>query len=230
MTDVYISQSRPAVDTDKTIKYSLPVAGSTLQLFSHAANSLAAGRGFAHVQKTWSYEMSASIVDDVVSIENLLLDTEGLSYSYSITIPQIHPMALSVGLILKLQCHDAGTGEPSIRVRMVRLPDEASADREDGGDAILMTVSNMGLGTGGRTEDDYPDGLPGNHEGPLFPLRTIFCTSNDENAVATPTGPRALIYPSWLSEGDGVRIIIETEKVRLWSALAYEQPRLVMSK
>ena len=230
MTDVFISQSRPAIDTDKVIKYGLPIVGTTLQQFAGAANSLAASRGFAHVQKTYSYKMAASAGSSTISIENLQDDPHGNSYTYDVSIPEIHPLASSVGLIMMLQCHDAGSNEPEIRIKMNRISDNAAVDRADNGDAMLLTVSNQSLASGGKTEDEYPDGLPGDEMSELYPLRTIFCVSQSGAQSNVATGPRALEYGSGLSAGDGVRITIATQNVRIWSILAYEQPRLSVTK
>tara|TARA_Y100000589_G_scaffold276296_2_gene270773 strand:+ start:4551 stop:5246 length:696 start_codon:yes stop_codon:yes gene_type:complete len=230
MTDVFISQSRPAIDTDKVIKYGLPIVGTTLQQFAVAANSLAGGRGFAHVQKTFSYKMASTASTSTVSVENLQTNPHGTSYTYDLTIPQIHPLASSVGLIMMLQCHDAGSSEPEIRIKMNRISDNAAIDRADNGDAMLLNVSNQSLTSGGKTESEYPDGLPGDDMDQVYPLRTVFCISESGAQANVATGPRALEYGNTLSPGDGVRITITTENVRIWSILAFEQPKLVIAK
>ena len=230
MTEVFISQSRPAVDDEKVIKYGLPVIGSTLQQFAISANALAAGRGFAHVQKTFSYKMAVSATDSTVSVENLQENPHGLSLDYDVTIPQIHPMASSIGLIMILQLHDSGSTKPEIRIKLNRISDNAAIDRADGGDAMLLTVENQSLISGGKTANEYPDGLPGDNMSVIYPLRTVFCTSESGAISNLASGPRALQYNGLVSAGDGVRITISTQNVRIWSVLAYEQPKLVVSK
>ena len=227
MTEVFISQSRPDVAEARVVKFGRPVVGATLQQFANAANSLAAGRGFAHVQKTFGYKMSGTATQQTVGIENLLLDPGLDDFTYDLTIPQVHPLATTVGLVIMAQFHDAGSAQPEILIEMTRIADNALVDRLDGNPAMNLTVSNQSLPGGGKSQSEYPDGLSGSGTGNLYPLRTIFCV-NDEGTDTS--GPRALHYSSGISEGDGVRITITTTRVRIWSVLAFEQPRLSMTK
>lgn len=226
---VFISQSRPSFSTVRTLKYGQPITGMTMHQFATAANSLAAGRGFAHVSKSWSYDRDPGDTG-AETVEHLVEDPHGLQYSYNLTIPQINPLAESVGLVLVYQGHDTGTSSPSIKIKMTRISDGQAIDNPAGGYGILLSTTNGQIEPGGKTEEKYNDLLPGDSYKHLYKVRVISCISDEGLPVSLPSGARALKYSSSLAAGDGVRITIDTENVRLWSALAYEIPLIVMDK
>ena len=113
---------------------------------------------------------------------------------------------------------------------MTRLSDGLAIDNPAGGYGILLSTTNGEIEPGGKTEEKYSDGLPGNFYDHLYKVRTIACVVDNGVPVSLPSGARALQYSSSLSAGDGVRISIDTENVRLWTALAYETPKIVLEK
>lgn len=225
MTDVIISQSRPEVIQSSLVKWKRPINSSTLAKFASAANSIKAGRGFAHVVKVFDYSRNGP--------NNTVLNVyqqspAGTTYDYDLIIPEINPIALGVSIYIVYQGVETDSAMPTCNITMTRLSDGQPIDNPVSGPAILLDRLSGTIPEGGSSTDDYTD-TDSNVAAKLYYARSAFCFT-DQGSVfnAGPTGPRMMYYNNNLTAGDGVKINLATSDMRILRASAFELPRLVI--
>jgi len=217
--------NRPPEMPKGQVKWTRPTLASTFSQFATSANGLIGGRGFNHVCKSWTHAQTGGK-------NTLMSDPGGESKTYTIRFHQVHPLAESVAMAIVYQGYhqSSNTHPPSISASMFNLSTGAVIDPfvNDGSEAITISGSEGTIPGGGVSPDVYLDPAT-NLRGNLFALRTAYFLRDSDFQGTTPTKGRRLYYYDRVSRGDGIKIEIDADNVRIWKVVAFEVPKLTLT-